>query len=166
VLSHAEIESYLEGWAKEIARASEDIWLSSTRMTSPLTFLMATLAERIQIPDTIRVPNSKDGPQRLADAAVKLFQRYYKQIKDNNGIREKNILTLFGPLGIPATAYGSTLVPNLDNLGAIRGTHAHESAKAVRSMLDPETEYKRIVALLADLVVLDQWLMAYKRRIR
>lgn len=166
VLSHAEIESYLEGWAKEIARASEVAWLSSAKITTPLAFLLATLAERITVPKTLRVQNSKDGPQRLAEAAVKLFQKYYKQINDNNGIKENDVLTLFGPLGIPATALGTTLLPNLDNLGAIRSTHAHQSAKAVRSVLDPETEYKRVDALLADLVALDEWLVAYKRRIR
>ena len=37
---------------------------------------------------------------------------------------------------------------------------------AVQSVLDPETEYNRIDALLTDLVVLDEWLAAYKRRIR
>jgi hypothetical protein len=166
VLSHAEIESYLEGWAKEIARASEVVWNSSAKMTMPLAFLLATLAERIEVPSTIRAQHSKDGPQRLAEAAVRLFQKYYKQITDNNGIKETNILTLFGPLGIPATALGTTLLPNLDNLGTIRGTHAHESAKAVRSVPDPETEYKRVEALLTDLVALDEWLVAYKRRIR
>jgi hypothetical protein len=33
-------------------------------------------------------------------------------------------------------------------------------------VLDPETEYKRVEALLTDLVALDEWLVAYKRRIR
>jgi hypothetical protein len=135
-------------------------------VTTPLAFLLATLAERIAVPDTLRVQNSKDGPQRLAEASAKLFQKYYKQINDNNGIKEKNLLTLFGPLGVPATALGTTLLPNLDSLGAIRGTHAHQSAKAVQSVLDPETEYKRVDALLADLAAMDEWLVTYKRRIR
>jgi len=166
VLSHAEIESYLEGWAKEIARASELVWLSSTKITTPLAFLLATLADRIAVPDTIRAQTPKDVPQRLSDALVKLFLKYYTQISDNSGIKERNILTLFGPLGIPATALGTTLLPNLDTLGAMRGTHAHQSARAIQSVLDPETEYKRVDSLLAELVAFDEWLMAYKRRIR
>jgi hypothetical protein len=97
---------------------------------------------------------------------VKLFQKYYKQISDNNGIKEANLLSLFGPLGIPAIALGTTLLPNLDSLGATRGTHAHQSAKAVQSLVDPETEYKKVMTLLGDLVVFDEWLTAYKRRIR
>jgi len=166
VLSHAEIESYLEEWAKEIARASEVVWLSSGKITEPLAFLLATLAQRIEIPPTPLVTNWKDSPQRLAEASVKLFQKYYKQIKDNNGIKEKNVLALFAPLGVPATTLGSTLLPNLDSLGALRGTHAHHSAKAVQSVLDPETEYNRVIDLVDELLVLDQWAANYKRRIR
>jgi hypothetical protein len=166
VPSHAEIESYLEGWAKEIARAAERVWLSSAKITAPLAFLLATLAERIAVPDTIRAQSPKDVPQRLEDALVKLFHKYYTQINENSGVKETNILALFGPLGIPATALGTTLLPNLNTLGAMRGSHAHQSAKAVQSVLDPETEYNRIDALLTDLVVLDEWLAAYKRRIR
>jgi hypothetical protein len=166
VLSHAEVESYLEEWAKEIARASEVIWQSSSKITTPLAFLLGTTAERISLPNTLQVSNAKDVRQRLADGTVKLFQKYYKQIKDNNGVKEKNVLALFGPLGVPSAALGSTLLPNLDTLGAIRGTHAHHSAKAVQSPLDPETEHKRITALLADLVSFDEWLVVYKRGIR
>jgi HEPN superfamily RiboL-PSP-like protein len=166
VLSHAEVESYLEEWAKEIARASESVWRTSTKITKPLAFLLGTFADRIALPLSLRAPNTRDGPQRLADGTMRLFEKYYKRIKDNNGIKEQNVLSLFGPLGIPATALGSTLLPNLDNLGAIRGTHAHHSAKAVQSALDPETEYKRITALLADLALFDEWLVAYKHRIR
>jgi hypothetical protein len=151
VLSHAEVESYLEGWAKEIARASETVWASSSKITKPLAFLLATLGERINVPVTLVGPKATDSAQRLTDVFVKLFQKYYKLIKDNNGIKEKNVIALFGPLGISAAALGATLLPNLDSLGAIRGTHAHESAKAVPSVLDPETEYNRVTALVKEL---------------
>jgi len=166
VLSHAEIESYLEEWAREIARACEAVWTSSGKVTKPLAFLLATLSERIEVPITLVGPRGQDSPQRLVNASVRLFQKFYKQIKDNNGIRERNVLGLFAPLGVPATALGSTLLPNLDNLGALRGTHAHQSAKAVQTVLDPETEYKRVISLIGELVVLDEWLVKYRHRIR
>ena len=159
VLSHAEIESYLEGWAKEIARAAETVWMNSQRITRPLAYLLATLAERIEA-------SSKDSPQRLAATSVKLFQRYYKVIKDNNGVKESNVLTLFAPLGVPSSALGATLLPNLDSFGSRGGSHAHESAKAVASVLDPETEYKRVVDVVAELASVDDWLRNYKRTIR
>jgi hypothetical protein len=166
VFSHAEIESYFEGWAKDIARATEDVWKNTHRITEPLAFLIATLSERVNVPEQLVGPNKKDAPQLLQEQLVKLFPSYYKQIKDNNGIKEHNVLSLFGPIGLPATAIGSTLLPSLDSLGADRGDHAHNSAKAVRNVLDPQTEYNRIVALLNDLSGIDSWCLNYKRRIR
>lgn len=166
VLTHAEIESFLEDWAKDIARASETIWRAKGKFTAPLVFLLCCLAERFELPVPPSGPTTKDTPQKLSDASVKLFQRYYKQIRDNNGIKEKNLLALFSPLGLPLSVIGSTLLPNLDNFGALRGTHAHQSAKAVVSVLDPETEYNRVTALLRELVSLDDWLTQYRRRIR
>lgn len=167
VLSHAEVESYLEDWAKDIARASEVVWTASTRMSEPMAFLVAALSERIVIPTKLMAPGATDGPQQLAAASVKLYQKYYKQIRDNNGIREKNVLALFGPLGVPSSALGATLLPNLDSLGALRGVHAHQAAaKAVHSVLDPETEHTRVGNLLTDLKLLDQWLVSCRRRIR
>lgn len=166
VLSHAEIESFLEDWAKEIARASELVWKTSGRVTLPLAFLLSTHAERLAVPRTLSGPNASDSPTRLAVAVTKLFQSYYKLLKDNNGVKEKNLLALFGPLGMPASATGATLLPDLDAFGASRGAHAHQSARAVQTQLDPETEYKRVMNLLADLIDLDHWLVDYKRRIR
>lgn len=166
VLSHAEIESYFEEWAKEIARASEVVWKSSRRVTAPLGFLLVSYAERLEVPTTLVGPTAKDSPQLLVDLSVKLFTKYYKRIRDNHGIKEKNVLNLFSPLGLPAVALGSSLPPNLDYLGELRGTHAHHSAKAVVSVLDPETEYKRVMGIVNDLVLFDEWLLKYKRRIR
>ena len=166
MLSHAEIESYLEDWAKEIARAAEIAWSKSSKVTTALAFLLAANSERILVPDTYSGPKAKDSPQRFKDTLVKVFREYYEQIKDNHGIKEKNVLKLFVPLGIPGAALGSTLLPNLDNLGERRGVHAHHSAKAVASVLDPETEHKNVTTVVNELLVLDGWLATHKRSTR
>ncbi|MFN0243472.1 MAG: HEPN domain-containing protein [Planctomycetota bacterium] len=163
VLSHAEIESYLEDWAKDVARACEAVWTKSGRPTKPLAFLLATYVERISVPQKL---GKEDGPQKLAHATKQLFQAYYELIKANHGIKEQNVMALFFPLGIPASAFGSTLLPNLDSLGALRGTHAHLSAQAVASVLDPETQFNKITAIVGDLKTLDAWLVEYRRSIR
>lgn len=166
ILSHAEIEWYIEEWARDIARTCEAKWNSTNKVTMPLAFLVSTVAEKIAVPATFGNPTSWDGPTELADTVTKLFPRYYKKINDNHGIREGNLISLLAPLGIAAAAVGATLVPNLEDLGKKRGIHAHQSAKAVPNPPDPETEYKRVTTVLADLAVLDTWLMNYKRRIR
>jgi hypothetical protein len=163
VLSHAEVESYLEDWAKEIARAAESVWAAGSRLTPPLSFLLTAMGERLTVPDTL---GGQDAPQRLADLVTRVFVKYYKQVKDNNGVKEKNLLSLFVPLGLPSSAIGTTLVQNLDAFGSDRGMHAHHAASVVVTPLDPETEYKRVQNVLNDLLDIDTWLVAYKRRIR
>lgn len=166
VLCHAEVESYLEGWAKELARAAESTWTNAKRATLPFTHMLATLAQRIDLPVSFQVQNARDGPQRLEEEAVKLFQRYYKLVRDNNGVKEHNVLSLFGPLGVPSIAYGTTLLQSLDAFGSARGTLAHQSVRSVQATADPETEFNKIRALLVELEVLDTWLAAYRRQIR
>lgn len=165
VLSHAEVESYIEGWAKNIASATEKVWKRSSRAAPPLAFLLASIGERIKRVETLGAGGG-DSPQRLQALVTKVFQTYYKRIKDNNGIKEKNVLRLFDPLGVPAVAYASTLLPALESLGSRRGQHAHGSVAAVQSPLDPETELKRVEGVIADFGQLDTWLTAYRRRVR
>ena len=166
VLCHAEIETYLEEWAKEIARSSEKVWNASGKITLPMGFLLATLSEGIGVPDNLVTPNSKDSPERLKEESVRLFQEFYKRIKDNHGIKERNVLDLFAPLGLPSSALGATLLPDLESLGKRRGLHAHHSVKAVLNTLDAETEYKSVKSVVKQLIQLDEWLVKYKRGIR
>lgn len=166
VLSHAAIETYIEDVAKEVARAAEQVWTKHGRVAPPLSFLLAALAERLKLPAKLPVAGVDDGPQRLQALMTKLFQSYYKRIGNNHGIKESNVLELFGPLGVPASAFGSTLVPNLEALGSLRGIHAHNSTKAVKAVLDPEDIYKKITVLLSELATLDKWIVIYRKRIR
>lgn len=164
VLSHAEVESFLEDWAKEIASAAKAVWTTKQRVSSPLAFLLAASTETITVPDEFIA--AEDAPYKLDQKVNKAFTKYFKQLKDNNGVKEKNLLAIYMPLGLPSSAISPTLLPNLDAFGSDRGTHAHHSASAVRTPLDPETEYKRVQNVLTDLRDLDNWLSAYKRKIR
>src|SRR5688572_9480332 len=40
ILSHAEIEGYLEAWSKSIARQAEDLWNARSRISPPLGHLL------------------------------------------------------------------------------------------------------------------------------
>jgi hypothetical protein len=165
VFCHAEFESYLEGLAKDIAKSSENLWTSSTRISVPLQFLLVTRAKRISVPTKIE-PGVKDVPQRLSDELTTLFQTFYTDINDNHGIKEHNILSLFGPLGINLGSLGPTLLPNLDSFGERRGDHAHHSVALIVTPLDPETEYMRAINLATDLLGFDNWCSQTKRKIR
>lgn len=168
VLSHAEVESYLEEWAKDIARAAERVWTGSQRVAPALGFLLAASEERVAAVESLTTKPGQDSHFRMDTAVKAVLQKYYRRIKENNGIKERNVLSLFDPIGVPASAYAPTLMPNLDALGSKRGEHAHYSSRAVAltSVLDPETEHRRVQTVVGDLVSLDAWLTGYKRRIR
>jgi hypothetical protein len=168
VLSHAEIESYLEDWAKEIARKTEDLWILRGKLTEPLVFLVAAIGKPLGVPTNISDPGVKDVRARYEDASLKHLPEFYSIIAENNGIKEHNVAQLFGPLGVPTAAFSADLLMKLDALGKRRGTHAHRSAKAaaVIHVLDPKTEYDFIVELLKSLNSFDAWLVNYKRSIR
>lgn len=166
VLSHAEIEAYLEGWAKELLGTSERIWTRSGRVALPLGFLLSWNADRLTFSELLSTPGARDSHQNLGALVTRLFQAYYERIKANHGLKERNVLALFGPLGIPGSAFPPTLLPGLDSLGARRGLHAHQSRTSVRTVLDPETEYTRIVQVIQDLQVFDRWLTGFRMKLR
>lgn len=166
VLVHAEIESFFEEWAKEIARASEELWKTKSRASAPFNFILATHAEQLTVPNAFVAGAKNEAPARFAKNATDAFQRYYKALKDNNGVKEHNFLALFTPLGVEISQFSATLLTNLESFGADRGDHAHHSVQAVLNPLDPETEYDRVQTLMSDLEGLDTWLVACKRRIR
>lgn len=166
VLSHAEVETYLEGWAKEIARKCETVWQSTGKVTPPLAVLIVTSGHRVTVADKLATKPELEIPRLVEGVIDKRLQEFYKQIRDNNGVKEKNVLSMFSPLGAPNTAFGSTLLPNLDSFGSLRGEYAHNSAQAVKAVPDPEVEYKRVIDLVDELKVLDEWLMQCRQRVQ
>jgi hypothetical protein len=164
ILSHGAIETFLEEWARDLARACEEVWKTSARVTPPMAFMLGVLIDRL--PLAVIKPGAKDCHGRFADAVTRMFPEYYKRINDNNGVKETNFLQLFDALGVPAAALSPTLLPNLTELGKARGDQAHHSMKSVPNIVDPETEYLRVSIVLVDLEAFEQWLIAYRRKIR
>lgn len=154
VLGHAELESYFEGWAKDIVRASEDLWRKKGTLSEPLAFLLITIAEGTGAATLVDPVASREK------IIAKVFLKYYNQIAENHGVKEVNVGQIFAPLGLfPSTVFGSTLLPNLTAFGVLRGTHAHQSVRAVQSFLDPQTTYNTLTALIEELRPVDDWLV-------
>lgn len=167
ILSHAELESYLETWASDITSSCELKWKSSSRVSTTLACLVAVAPMRVQVPDKTGSLPAGGFPELHDNAIAAAIADQRERIKKNNGIKESSVLRLFGPLGVPPTALGSTLLPNLTSYGVLRGDLVHQSHKAVKSVLDPETEFDRVMKnILADLTDLDDWLVRCKRAIR
>jgi hypothetical protein len=128
--------------------------------------LLLTSGERAPVANKLATTAEKEMPELVKGLIKKRLQEYYKHIRDNHGVKEMNVLAMYLPLGAPNTAFGSTLLPSLESFGSLRGEYAHNSAKAVRAVPDPEVEFKRVNDLLEEIKVFDQWLMQCIQRIR
>src|SRR5688572_18303937 len=53
VLAHAELETFLEEWAKDLARACEIAWDSSRKVNAPMAFLLTSGTDRLVIPEKL-----------------------------------------------------------------------------------------------------------------
>ena len=164
LLSHAELETYLEDWAKDLTHASQETWNKTGKVTQHFAFLIATCEGHVEIPEKLNT-GVADTTQVIQKLGRKVFQAHFKRVKDNHGIRESNLLALFFPLGISLTQVDTMLMPNLHSLGGIRGQYAHRSRSANVAPIDPEVEYKRVRAAVDQLKAFDEWLVAARRRI-
>ncbi|AJX80848.1 hypothetical protein BG97_2678 [Burkholderia pseudomallei 7894] len=165
LLSHAEIEHFLEGWAKAIAKAAEDSWKNNGKYHKPTAFLAAAHSERVPVSEKISGSSKGDFEAIFQKNLTAAFADFYKIIKDNNGIKEHNFAKMFSPIGLVIGNLPINLLSQLDSLGEKRGAEAHNSGKSVPVLLDPETEYKSVKGLVADLGVLDSFLENYRQGI-
>ena len=50
VLAHAEFESYIEDWARELVTKAYAVWKKTGRVVAPLDSLLASHSERLVVP--------------------------------------------------------------------------------------------------------------------
>lgn len=162
ILCTAEIEHYVEERSIEVAKTALASW-KARKHISP-TILNASLFSGGPFPtppDTVHPApaDQKDwddlvSPNQRIERSVSNYIRYV--LKENHGVREKNLMKMLVPLGLDLRAQDQTLISRLDNLGSLRGDAAHLSTRqAVRVGVDPATELGRIKDLRDGLRLLD-----------
>lgn len=143
LLCHAEIEAYIEDIASDCITKAHTKWNNGQKKSVVLVNFFAI--EGWSVEHQVK----KDTNERLCQ----LISLYKQKIKDNNGLKEKNIKALFLPLGVDLTII-NTLMADLDALGVDRGAIAHTAMKT-HSVLDPGVEQSRINQIVSGLEVLD-----------
>ncbi|MDI9240773.1 hypothetical protein QLQ15_17860 [Lysobacter sp. LF1] len=163
VLAHAEIETYFEDRALEVANLAREAW-ERTRFASRVALCLTSFSgkEMRSPPDTLQAPsdNKKKTWPELIDINVRLtpiwaaFHHFVRS--DNNGVKEKNLLALLLPIGIDHGKLDPNLLADLDSFGALRGAAAHSSSRTgVRQALNPADELRRVESLLVGIEPLD-----------
>src|SRR3954462_7392796 len=57
VLSHAEIESFLEEWARQLTKACEVVWKKDHRVVGPLPYLLSIFGAPNTVPESLLTRN-------------------------------------------------------------------------------------------------------------
>jgi hypothetical protein len=129
LLVHAELEAYLE----DRARSRVDIAHNSFQQTGLCTSVLSRL-----------VVHHQDELEPISPDKVRKAVNYYlNRIENNHGILEKNLLSLFLPIGLHHRDLDTRLVTACNQLGRKRGQFAHASIKT-HQQVDPKTERDNI----------------------
>lgn len=131
LLCHAEFEAYIEDLAQMILDGAYEKWKNNHVANYNLSALFLN-ADKFTKDETVE---TKIG---------KIVSDHRKTIKDNNGIKEKNINKLFVPLGYQSGDFDSTLISDLNSFSTDRGGIAHTSAISITQLYDKQSEIDRI----------------------
>jgi hypothetical protein len=153
VLTHAEIESYLETIFYNIAQYAYGKWDITKTVSKPL------LALAVYYSGTYSpVPESKTGNYSSEDITEKIkmaFTDFSSKVKSkNHGIKEANLLQMGLPIGLELSQIDNDLIIGLNNYGAERGEIAHSTR--TKRLITPEDAKNTLDELMIHLSVLDE----------
>lgn len=161
LLVHAELEAYLEDMAKSVVTAQISKW---KRHRTPSNLLFAFIAcyhsgwieydEKSQVRLIEMARSRRKIAEKIEEIVDLAQQQFIQRLKENHGVREKNLRTLILPTGIDLSELDPTWITDLDDFGRKRGDLAHLS-KSTTGAINPQDEYNRIKALLRGMKELD-----------
>lgn len=162
LLAHAEIEQFLEDRCSEIAAQAIREWRSSRRPTVVIAGLLAFTERTVEPAPSSLVP-PKPGASggrkvEIDERILAIGASYNYVVRNNNGVKEPNLLSLLLPLGISTKKLDPTWLADMDSFGASRGLIAHSSI--IRNSIDPANEYATIKRVTGPLRALDAELAA------
>lgn len=148
LLVHAEIESYFEEVSGDKAKTAFRKWKSNKTRSNVLLALVSYCEHTI---------NEKELEVRINKALT----LYIKALKENHGIKEKNLLEILLPVGIEYSAIDTTWLNTMTTFGSNRGEVAHSTA-SVQQPLDPVTLKDTVTLILSEIRNIDEKLKNIK----
>lgn len=152
LLVHAELEKYFEILAIMIAKDSFFEFDTNKNPTLPLLSLTST---NLYI---IKDHKSKDSDIDFKTRVRGFFSRYIALVKENNGIKAKNVYELFWMLGVSKDAIGDNLLSLLDSYGTKRGAIAHTGKLASKQLLNIKDEENSVRQLIEEIDEFDSFI--------
>lgn len=150
VLSHAEIEYFIEQRCEEVILAFRTN--SNPRMRPKIQLSLQTFFSNFQ---------KNKFTHGYSDN--ELVTMYKQKIKHNHGIKETNIFKLMAPLGITITQVDPITISLMDSYGSFRGAFAHNAIShtpiavtGIPLILDSTVEISKISQLVLALIPIDK----------
>lgn len=127
LLSHAALEEYLEDLCKDVALQAVEKFKESKKITNALLGLVASgLLDEISVGKAKRKAK-QDLFHDIEMFASEALTQFHTVIKNNNGIKRANQLSLLLPIGIDPETTDSATLAALDSYGTKRGDVAHKA---------------------------------------
>ncbi len=171
VLAHAEIEHFIEERAREVVLHALSEWKASGVVRKTLIALVAFSGRLADFPpDTLRAGSS--NAQVKHDALLHLKSRldqaanaFFSAIRENHGLKEKNILQLLLPAGVDPNSFDPLWLATMNSFGERRGEAAHVSSThgSVRHPPDPKSELDIVENVIKGLRDIDECLSKLKK---
>ncbi len=153
LLVHAEMESFLETKAHELAQKARTKW-DNEKSTSRVLMSLISFHISKQVTSRDLKDELERKKSRTEDCVLNACKAYSRVVSNNHGIREENLLKLLFPIGVRAHQLDISWLSTIDSFGADRGAAAHGPFRAVQQV-DPKTEKETVEKILQGLEQLD-----------
>lgn len=162
ILAHAEIEYYIENIVLDIVEDKYNEWLQAKKPSYVILCLVAASKigwEDIESEDgiieiePIKIKREDESIHQMIERSIK---QYREIVKNNNGVKTRDIKRLIMPLGLALSDLDQTFINNLNSFGGQRGFIAHTSRLGVKNIPDPKSEKESIDLLLRGLKEFDE----------
>jgi hypothetical protein len=162
VLAHAEIESYLEDMTTSVLDAAKRRWQTGQSAGRCVSALFMYQEKKYEPPRSL----SRQASDATFGAAVmKAIDSHEEYVsKNNHGIKERNILRLLLPIGVPEIDLDPLWLGTMNSFGSLRGVVAHNSARRVQTPPDPATAQRAVTDALSGLLQIEPTIVALRRK--
>lgn len=148
---HVEIENFIEEWAKEIVTTAKNEWTKNGTVGLVLTELIVHYSKIQKLTEP-----SSDPTDDSTTATVKnCCDRYFEELKKNNGISDRDLYRILLPLGFTVSDFDDTFLADVAEFSKKRGALAHHR-HSVSTVLDPILEDGRVSRILSGLEKIDE----------
>lgn len=150
ILAHSEIEAYFESVVGDLISAAEQLWKTEDRACKTLVCMCGFV-------DRVPLPEQRPSKDIWQEPIYKAIARARGLISSNNGIRPQKIIPLLAQVGFDVRSLEDDLLNQLDALGTMRGSHAHNSSsRHLGQVFDPFDRKRKIEELLRLLKSFDE----------